>query len=168
MLFGYARPTHDDPDLSIQIQELSTINDIQIIQENHDSAKERVALEDMIQNLQVDDQVIVFRLYNLADSSLHLVELLDDIEQKGASLVSLKENIDSKKVDGYSFGAIVRHLVQFQSDVISEKTKIGLNEAQKRGNNAGRPRKPDENVKKAILMHGSNKLATHLFLSILL
>jgi len=157
MLFGYARPTHDDPDLSIQIQELSTIKDIQIIQENHDSAKKRVALEQMIQNLQVDDQVIVFQLYSLADSSLHLVELLDDIEQKGASLVTLKEDIHSKKKDGYSFNTIVKHLVQFQSDVISEKTKIGLNEAQKRGNNAGRPRKPDENVQKAILMHESKK-----------
>lgn len=159
MIIGYVRPTHEDPDLSKQIQELSTIEGIQIVQEDHDSAKQRVALDQMIQSLQVNDQIFVFRLYSLADSTRHLIELLDEIERKGASVKSLYENIDSRKKDGYSFNTIVRHLVEFQSDVISEKTKSGLNAAHKKGNIAGRPRKPDENVQKAILMYESKKFS---------
>jgi len=157
MLLGYVRPTHEDPNLSLQINELSKIEGIRIVQEEHDSAKKRIALQEMMDSLQADDQIIVYKLYSLADSTRHLVELLDEIKQKGASIVSLTENIDSSKKDGYSFNTIVRHLVEFQSDVISEKTKSGLNEAHKKGNSAGRPRKPDENVQRAIVMHESKK-----------
>ena len=49
----------------------------------------------------------------------------------------------------------VKHLVEFQSDVISEKTKKGLNEAKQKGVVTGRPRKPDENVQRAIEMYQS-------------
>ncbi|BFH68639.1 hypothetical protein J27TS7_25470 [Paenibacillus dendritiformis] len=49
----------------------------------------------------------------------------------------------------------MRHLLDFQSDVISQKTKQGLYEAKEKGHSAGRPRKPDENVKRAILMYQS-------------
>jgi len=155
MNFGYVRPTHDDQNVFTQIQRLSTIEDIHIIEEKPDSAKKRIVLDHMIENLQIGDRIYVYKLYNLADSSRHLIELLDEVEQKGASLISLHENIVTKKEVGYSFNSILRHLVQFQSDVISEKTKSGLNEAQKKGNNAGRPRKPDENVQKAIVMYES-------------
>lgn len=157
MNIGYVRPTHDEPDVIQQIQHLSTIEDIKIIKEEHDSAKRRTALHQMIENLQPEDQIYVNKLYHLADSSRHLIELLEKIDQKKASVISLSENIDSKNKEGYSFQEILRHLIQFQSDVISEKTKSGLNEAQKKGNSAGRPKKPDANVQKAILMYESKK-----------
>ena len=51
----------------------------------------------------------------------------------------------------------MKYLVEFQSDVISEKTKQGLYEAKQKGVTTGRPRKPDENVKRAILMYQSKK-----------
>ena len=157
MKIGYVRPTHDEPDVSQQIQHLSKIEDIQIIKEEHDSAKKRTSLIRMIQNLQPEDIIYVSKLYHLADSSRHLNELLDEIHHKKASVISINEKIDSKHVEGYSFQEVLRHLIQFQSDVISEKTKSGLNKAQKKGNNAGRPKKPDANVQKAILMYQSKK-----------
>ena len=89
------------------------------------------------------------------DSSLHLVELLDAVDAKGAYFQSLKEGIDTSHDSGYSFKNIVKHLVEFQSDVISEKTKKGLNEAKQKGVVTGRPRKPDENVQRAIEMYQS-------------
>src|SRR5699024_910086 len=58
---------------------------------------------------------------------------------------------------GYSFSHIVKHLATFQSDVISEKTKKGLSKAKQKGVTAGRPRKPDENVQRAIQMYESKK-----------
>src|SRR5699024_8186173 len=97
-----------------------------IIAEAHASAKRRNKLEDLLKSLCKGDKVIVTKLYAIADSTRHLVELLDKIETKGAYLQSLKEGIDTSNTDGYSFTDIVKHLAVFQSDVISEQTKQGM------------------------------------------
>lgn len=73
---------------------------------------------------------------------------------KGAYFQSLTEGIDTSNQAGYQFSLILNHLVNFQSDVISEKQK-GLYEAKQKGITPGRPRKPDENVKRAIVMYQS-------------
>ncbi len=67
----------------------------------------------------------------------------------------LLRGIDTSDPDGYHFNEIVKLLVNFQSDVISEKTKKGLYEAKQKGFTSGRSRKPDENVKRAIIMYQS-------------
>lgn len=157
MKIGYVRPTHDDPHLTVQIERLSLIEGIHIIEETHGDAKRRIVLNKMMASLKPGDQIYVNKLYNLADSTHHLNDLLNEVEEKGVSIISLSENIDTSKKDGYSFSTILQHLVQFQRDAISEKTKKGLNEAQKKGSIVGRPKKPDENVQKAILMHESKK-----------
>ncbi|MNJ70793.1 Helix-turn-helix domain of resolvase [compost metagenome] len=48
-------------------------------------------------------------------------------------------------------------MLTFQSDIISENTRKGLYEAKEKGTKLGRPRKLDENVKKAIQMYESKK-----------
>ncbi|WP_430034377.1 recombinase family protein [Peribacillus simplex] len=68
-------------------------------------------------------------------------------QRKGAFLHSLIEDIDTHHHSGYPFYDIVKYLLEFQNEVISEKTKKGLSEAKQKGITTGRPRKPDENVK---------------------
>ena len=45
------------------------------------------------------------------------------------------------------------HVIQFQSDLIKQSTTIGMDQARKSGKSIGRPKKSDENVKKAISMY---------------
>ncbi|WP_252232229.1 helix-turn-helix domain-containing protein, partial [Clostridium sp. ZBS15] len=78
-------------------------------------------------------------------------------DKKEAFLQSINEKIDTSNKNGYTFTEIIKHLVKFQSDVISEKTKKGLYEAKQKGVTPGRPKKPDENVKHAIVMYESKK-----------
>ncbi|MFD1706071.1 recombinase family protein [Siminovitchia sediminis] len=155
MLIGYVRPLQEDPTCEDQLKKLAHCD--RIAREEHASAKRRVQLSDMIDHLQKGDQVVVAKLYVLADSTRHLVELLDVIDQKGAVLQSIREEINTNDVQGYSFRTIVKHMVEFQSDVISERTKKGLNRAKQKGISTGRPRKPDENVQKAIEMYQSKQ-----------
>ena len=126
-----------------------------MVKEDHSSAKKRMKLNNLLGTLKHGDKIVVTKLFTFADSTRHLVELLDDIDTKGAYFQSLNEGIDTSDGAGYSFKDIVKHLVEFQSDVISEKTKQGLHEAKQKGVAPGRPRKPDENVKRAIIMYQS-------------
>lgn len=157
MLIGYMRPFQEDPKCEIQHKSLTKINCQTIFSEEHSSAKKRVQLKHMLDNLNQDDKIIVYKLFTFADSTRHLVELLDLIAKKGAHLQSISEGIDTSKTSGYAFNEIVKHLLEFQSDMISEKTKKGLLEAKQKGVVPGRPRKPDENVNRAIIMYQSKK-----------
>lgn len=157
MLIGYRRPYQDDLNGEIQFENLTKIHCDKIISEEHPSAKKRIQLENMIESLKQDDKIVVKKLYILADSTLHLVELLELIERKGAFFQSVSEGIDTSNTQGYPFSYIVKHLAEFQRDVISEKTKKGLYKAKQKGITTGRPRKPDENVRRAIVMYESKK-----------
>ncbi|MFC4324225.1 recombinase family protein [Litchfieldia salsa] len=159
MLIGYIRPDFVDLNCEKQIILLKQSSCEKIITEKHSLSKNRMALNDMLRTLSQGDTIIVQRLSTFADSPQHLVELLDAIEIKGGYLQSLKEGIDtSKKLEG-SYKMIVKHLVEFQSDLISVKTKIGINEAKQKGIITGRPRLPDENVKRAIFMYRSKEFS---------
>lgn len=155
MRIGYMRPYQDDLNVEAQTQMLTSFACDTFVVEEHASAKRRTHLNHMMNNLNPGDTIVVAKLFALADSTRHLVELLEILDRQQAYIFSITENIDTGKPDGYSFSDIVKHLVEFQSDVISEKTKRGLYEAKQKGNVPGRPRKADENVGKAILMYQS-------------
>ncbi|MEK3734972.1 MULTISPECIES: recombinase family protein [Paenibacillus] len=157
MLIGYMRPYHDDWECLDQKAALEQLPCEQILREEHSSAKRRSELNQLLTQLAPGDKIVVYKLFAIADSTRHLAELLEAIHEKEAFLLSLSEQIDTSLPEGYPFHHIIKHLVEFQSDVISEKTKRGLYEAKQKGNTPGRPRKPDENVKRAILMYQSKR-----------
>ncbi len=157
MLIGYMRPYQEDLKCEDQLKKLTLVNCSTLISEEHSSSKKRTHLKNIVNALSKGDKIVVTKLFVLADSTLHLVELLETISKKGAYFQSLNEGIDTSNTNGYTFNEIVKHLVKFQSDVISEKTKQGLYEAKQKGIPTGRPRKSDENVTRAIVMYQSKK-----------
>ncbi|PGL68790.1 recombinase family protein [Bacillus sp. AFS055030] len=157
MIIGYMRPNHDDPKCEHQLVQLKKLNCDEIISEEHSSAKKRHQLEVILTNLKQGDTIAIPKLFTLADSTRHLMEILENLDSKGAFLQSLEENINTCTQSKYFFIEIVKHLLSFQSDVISENTKKGIYEAKQKGITSGRPKKPDENVKRAIIMYESKK-----------
>ena len=102
MLIGYMRPYRGDPNCEFQLEKLAGINCNIIFEEEHSSAK-RMQLEKMLSNLNPGDQIMVTKLFTIADSTRHLVELLDILDNKGAYIHSLTEGIDTSTTDGKSF-----------------------------------------------------------------
>ena len=153
------RPLHEDIECKNQWRDLKESHCTNIVAEAHASAKKRIKLNNMMDQLEQGDKIIVTKLYILADSTRHLAELLHMLEAKGAFLKSLQEGIDTSHDADYSFRYLVDQMVAFQSDVISESTKRGLSKAKQKGVTAGRPRKPDENVQRAIFMYESKKFS---------
>src|SRR5699024_8190453 len=95
MLIEYMRPYQDDEKCEQQLKILQDKNCHKIISEAHVSAKRREKLEDVLCSLQKVDKIIINKLYAIADSTRHLVELLDTIETSGASLQSIEEGVDT-------------------------------------------------------------------------
>ncbi|WP_312094920.1 recombinase family protein [Niallia sp.] len=156
MKYGYMRPTIADTSCDQQLKMLEPICG-QVYIEEHDSAKDRTELLALLQNLSEGDKIVVGQLFTIADSSRHLMELLELLDRKGAYLQTLKEEIDTERKREYSLSKMLNHLVEFQNEIIRERTKKGMEYARKHGKASGRPRKADENVKKAIEMYQSKK-----------
>lgn len=157
MYIGYARPIDGDINCEKQKAIFAENRCEAIYVETHSNPKKRDELTKALEKLDSGDRVVVKSLHVWADSTRHLVELLETLEQKGCTFYSVDEEIDTSPEKFFSFQKIVHCLADFQSDSISAKTKAGLTVAKEKGMLAGRPRKPDANVKKAIEMYESKQ-----------
>lgn len=156
MIYGYVRPLYDDEKCENQKKLLQTHCD-KIYSEAHGTPKKRVQLEDMLMALQNGDTIIVERMFVLADSTRHLVELLKLCEKDGAMIHFLQEDIRSNEILAFTLEEVMIHLLQFQSDIVKQSTIIGLAQAKEQGKSIGRPKKSDDNIKKAISMYHTGK-----------
>lgn len=155
MRIGYARAIAEDMDCQKQRALFDEFGCDVIHLESHSSPKQRTELKKMLSEIKTGDRIIVLKLHVLADSTRQLVDLVEMLEEKQAFLHSVQEGIDTQQGKSFSFLKIAKCLADFQSDAISAKTKAGLSEAKQKGMHAGRPRKADANVKKAIEMYKS-------------
>src|SRR3954462_3015668 len=93
--FGYSRVSTSDQDWSLQLEALTKagVDDRDIFREKASGAnRDRTELRRMLDQLRPGDQAPVYRLDRLARSQLHLLQIMEEIESKGAKLVSLMDN----------------------------------------------------------------------------
>jgi DNA invertase Pin-like site-specific DNA recombinase len=73
----------------------------------------------------------------------HLIETVNLIETKGASLRSITEGIDTSTIGGRLTYNIFGSLAEFERDLVKERTMAGLAAARARGRIGGQPPKID-------------------------
>ena len=85
------------------------LDDRDIFREKASGAKrQRTELRRMLDQLRPGDQATVYRLDLLARSQLHLLQIIGEIEGKGAKLVSLMDNIDTGTATGKMAVGVLR------------------------------------------------------------
>ena len=96
MKIGYARVTTKDQDLSLQLDALKNAGCAKIFKEKITGAtKDRPELQKLIEQVRKGDTVVIWKLDRLGRSLKDLVELVNDIQDKGAGLQSLNDAIDT-------------------------------------------------------------------------
>jgi DNA invertase Pin-like site-specific DNA recombinase len=98
------------------------------------------------------------KLDRLGRSLKQLIETVEHLQKRQVNLVSLTEHIDTTTATGRLFFQFIAMLAEFERNLISERTKAGLQAARARGRVGGRPRmKPtDTKVVVAKQLHASN------------
>ena len=148
MLIGYARVSDEKQVLDRQLDSLTAfgVDNRNIYKEKATGTKkDRPELNKMIDGLKVDDLIIVSELTRLSRSTKDLFEIVEQIQNKGANIKSLKELwLDTTTPQGKLMFTIFAGLSQFERDLISERTKDGLKSAKARGRQGGRPSKRNE------------------------
>ncbi|BDU86870.1 recombinase family protein [Clostridium perfringens] len=150
MLVGYARVSTEGQSLNRQIDMLVDfgLDKRNIYQEKISGTKlKRDQLDKMIEELQEEDTVIITDLTRISRSTRDLLNIIDRIKGKGASIKSIKDTwLDTSSDNPYNsfLLTIMSGLSQLERDLISQRTKEGLRSAKARGRNGGRPSKRNE------------------------
>ena len=97
-------------------------------------------LEKLLRSLKSGDVLTVWRLDRLGRSLPHLIEVVRNLEGKGAGFQSLSEDINTTTAGGRLVFHLMGALAEFERSLIVERTQAGLQAARKRGVPVGRPR----------------------------
>jgi len=138
MNIGYARVSTKDQNLDLQLNALKECGCTEIFFEKISAAKERPELEKMISILRKDDIVVVWKLDRLGRSLKHLIDLISMFREKGVEFISLNDNIDTTTIHGRLIFNIFASFAEFERELISERTKAGLEAARAKGRIGGR------------------------------
>lgn len=153
MLIGYARVSTEGQNLDRQIDILESygVDKRNIYQEKVTGTKiNREQLNKMLEKLKEGDTVIITDLTRISRSTKDLLDIIDKIKEKGASIKSIKDTwLDTTSNNPYNIFllTVMSGLSQLERDLISQRTREGLKSAKARGRVGGRPLKRNEKAK---------------------
>ncbi len=157
MIFGYARVSKEEQNIDLQIDALKKYGVDEIFEEKVSTRKNvRPALQELLSKLRTGDVLVVWRLDRLGRTMKQLIALAEEFEQNGIHFVSLQENLDTNTATGKFCFHMFCAAAQMERDVISERTKAGLEAARARGRKGGRPRIAEHTIETARKMWLSN------------
>jgi DNA invertase Pin-like site-specific DNA recombinase len=138
-LIGYARVSTEEQTLDLQLDALSEAGCSKIYTDKiSGSRSDRPELSKALDYVREGDTLAVWRLDRLGRSVRHLIEVVNDFEERGIGFKSLQETIDTTTSTGKLTFHIFAALAQFERDLIAERTKAGLEAARRRGRVGGR------------------------------
>ncbi len=136
-----------DPETQlIQLREYAKRRNFEIIGEFIDYAsgtsEERKQYKQMMEVAKKRklDVVLVWRYDRFARSTQALVNALKEFKNLGIDFISYQENIDTTTPTGELIFHVMASLAQFESSLISERVKAGMQRAKAQGKNISRPK----------------------------
>lgn len=140
MIIGYARVSTLDQNLSLQKSALIKAGCEKIYEEKVSSLVKRPALEDLMHNLRKGDTLIVWKLDRLARSIRELLQISETLKEKEVRLESLQEKLDTTSATGRLYYNLLSLVAEFERDLIKERVRAGIAEAQANGIKVGKPK----------------------------
>lgn len=148
-LIGYMRVSKTDGSQSTDLQRdalLAAGVDPGHIYEDQASGKkeDRPQLDACLKALRSGDTLLIWKLDRLGRNLRHLVNIVYDLTARGIGLKVLTGQgaaIDTTSAQGKLVFGIFAALAEFERELISERTKAGLESARARGRKGGRPYK---------------------------
>lgn len=141
LLIGYARVSTADQNLDLQRDALKRAGCAQVYEDKASGRAKtgRPELAAVLRALRPGDSLVVWRLDRLGRSLGDLVQIINDLAEKGIGFKSLTEQIDTTSAQGRLFLGVFGAMAQYMRDVIHENTMAGLKAARARGRVGGRP-----------------------------
>lgn len=128
--------------------------------------RDRPILNDVLNQLRPGDTLYIESISRMARNTRDFLNIMDDIRQKEANLISLKENIDTTTDHGKFMLTVFAALSELERATILDRQREGIDIALSTGNTKtgkayGRPKSPtDEKMLKKIYRQYKEKKLT--------
>lgn len=142
MIVGYARVSTSDQNITNQIEILKENGCEKIFTDIASGVREdRHGLMDMLSYLRNDDVIMVYKTDRIFRSLKNMIELIEKFNDKGIHFKSITEPaFDTTSANGKFVIQIFGAVAEFERNLISERTKSGLEGAKRRKKLLGRPK----------------------------
>jgi DNA invertase Pin-like site-specific DNA recombinase len=149
MLVGYARTStvEQEAGFEAQIRDLKALGCEEIYQEQVSSVAERKELEAAIKFIRKGDVLIAMKLDRLARNMKHLIEVIDRVKAKGASIRVLDLGLDTTSSTSEMIIKMLGCVAEWERIRMLERQKEGIAKAKADGKFKGR--KPTARAKAA-------------------
>ena len=138
-IYGYARVSTNDQDLTVQRKELAAAG-CQIIREEKETGTtttRRKELRTLLSFLVPGDEVVVTRMDRLGRSTRDLLNIIEELKERGVSLRILKQNIDITTSPGKLFVTFLAGFAEFETELRKERQAEGIARAKAEGKYKG-------------------------------
>jgi DNA invertase Pin-like site-specific DNA recombinase len=140
---GYARISTSGQTLDAQLEQLGAAGCDSVFKETMSGARsDRPELRKALATLSEGDVLVITRLDRLARSTRDLLDIVHEIETKGAKLKALTDSwADTTTPTGKLILTVLGGLAEFERSLIAERTAEGRDRARRAGRRLGRPPK---------------------------
>ncbi|UOA34408.1 DNA-invertase hin (plasmid) [Sulfitobacter sp. DSM 110093] len=150
---GYARVSTSGQTLDAQLEQLSMAGCVPVFKETMSGARsDRPELRKALATLSEGGVLVVTRLDRLARSTRDLLDIVHEIETKGAKLKALSDSwADTTTPTGKLILTVLGGLAEFERSLIAERTAEGRARARQAGRRLGRPPKLSQYQRDVVL-----------------
>lgn len=154
-VYGYARVSTTDQDLSIQEAALEAAGCMAIFAEKKSGTRRdgRTELQVLLECVREGDTVIVMRIDRLARSMRDLQNIVHELKEKGVALKATEQPIDTGSAAGKAFLDMLGVFAEFETNLRRERQLEGIEQAKAKGIYKGR--KPSIDVAKVKALRAS-------------
>ena len=113
-------------------------------------AKARPDLDEIPTFLRPGDALVVWKLDRLGRRTVKLIQLIEELKERGIGFKSLSNAIDTTTPEGMFIYRISSSFAELERDLAGERTMAGLSAARAKGRLGGRPRKLNDKQAKLV------------------
>lgn len=145
-IVGYARVSSVGQSLDVQNDKLRNAGATKIFQEKKSGVdRKRPQLTAALDYVREGDSLVISRIDRLARSVSHLSQVVDELREKGVSLVVTDQQIDTRTAAGRAMLQLLGVFAEFENSIRAERQRDGIEKAkaedEKKGvNRFGRPK----------------------------
>lgn len=157
-VFGYARVSTSDQDLSLQEEALRRAGCERVLSEKvtGTTREGRAQLRILLDFVRAGDVLMITRIDRLARSVADLQDIVRELKSKGVHLRATEQPIDTATAAGKAFLDMLGVFAEFETNLRRERQLEGIAKAKAKG--VYRGRKPSIDVKEVRRLHAEEKL----------